>query len=312
MKVKNFRDVFWDAIYLEAKKDRNVVIVSADLGAISLDRFREDLPNQFVNTGIAEQNAITVAAGLALRGKRVFVYACAPFIHMRCYEQIRLTASGMLLPMTIVGQGAGFSFWEYGPTHHILEDYGSMRLLPNMKVYAASDPVVTEALANYTLHCPHASYIRMDKLALGPYSDQPETVDIETGFRIFGKQSAKVLLIGCGNTVKLVAEAAKELESTGLSCGWMDLFGLVPDASKLANALAAYDAVITVEEHSVVGGVGSIVSEIMAEYQVWRSIEKIACDTREGYWYQYGGRETIENHYGLTVSNIVKKAIAYA
>ena len=163
---KNFRDIFWDQIYIAAKNDRNVVVVSADLGAISLDRFREELPGQSVNTGIAEQNAITVAAGLALRGKRVFVYANAPFIHMRCYEQIRLTASGMLLPMTIIGQGAGFSFWEYGPTHHTLEDYGSMRMLPNMKVYVASDPVVTEALAEHTLHCDHASYIRMDKLAL--------------------------------------------------------------------------------------------------------------------------------------------------
>lgn len=305
---KNFRDIFWEQIYAAAKKDRNIVIVSADLGAISLDRFREELPGQFVNTGIAEQNAITVAAGLALRGKRVFVYANAPFIHMRCYEQIRLTASGMMLPITIVGQGAGFSFWEYGPTHHTLEDYGSMRMLPNMKVYVASDPAVTEALATHTLHCNHASYIRMDKLALPSYPNS-ECIHVEQGFRTFGASTGKILLIGCGNMVRHVSEAAQVLKEQGQSCGWMDLFSLTPDNSKLAETISSVDAVITVEEHGKIGGIASLVNEVMSDFQIWKPMRKIACDTSHGYVYEYGSRETIQAHYGLTVSNIVKEAL---
>lgn len=309
MKYKNLRDVFWDTIYYAAKNDRNIVIVSADLGAISLDRFREEMPGQFVNTGIAEQNAITVAAGLALRGKRVFVYACAPFIHMRCYEQIRLTASGMHIPLTIIGQGAGFSFWEYGPTHHVLEDLGSMRLLPNMRVYAASDPEITEKLAAYSLSCDHASYIRMDKLAPPPLFTDGSELDIDKGFRAAGEKEGDVLLIGCGNVSHIVALAADELARQGISCGWLDMFSMNPEPTEFAKAMKHFKRVVTVEEHGIIGGLGSLASEVMCEYQVWRPLKRIACDAREGYWYQYGSRENVEHHYGLSVDNIVKTAL---
>lgn len=311
MKYKNLRDVFWDTIYCAAKKDRNIVIVSADLGAISLDRFREEMPSQFINTGIAEQNAITVAAGLALRGKRAFVYACAPFIHMRCYEQIRLTASGMHIPLTIVGQGTGFSFWEYGPTHHVLEDFGSMRLLPNMHVFAPSDPVITEKLAGYTLNCNHASYVRMDKLAPPPLfpDGREKEIDIGKGFRAAGEKEGDILLIGCGNMSRMVEQAADELMKQGMSCGWLDMFSMTPDPTEFANTIKRFKRVVTVEEHGIIGGLGSLASEVMCEYQVWHPLKRIACDAREGYWYQYGSRENVEYHYGLSIDNIVKTAL---
>lgn len=308
MNFQNLRDRFWDTIYLTAKQNRNVVIVSADLGAIALDKFREELPAQFINTGIAEQNAITVAAGLALQGKRVYIYACAPFIHMRCYEQIRLTASGMNLPITIVGQGAGFSFWEFGPTHHITEDLGSMRLLPNIKTYVMSDLSLTEQIANYTLTCSQASYIRMDKLAPPPVYNETKKIDIEKGFEVFGNSTAPLLLIGCGNTTHMVRAAAQELMTMGINCSWMDLYCLQPNLSEFIKVLKRIRAIVTVEEHGIFGGLGSLLSELMVENEIYYPLCKIACDTRNGYWYHYGSRQSIEKHYGLSMENIIEKA----
>lgn len=99
------------------------------------------------------------------------------------------------------------------------------------------------------------------------------------------------------------------LAKKGVSCGWMDMFGMSPDAEALSQVLAGYKKIVTVEEHGAIGGLGSIISEIMCEFQVWRQLKKIACDTKAGYWYQYGSRENIERHYGLSISNIVKLAI---
>ena len=122
MKKITMRDTFWNRVYELAKEDKDVIVVAADMGAPALDKFRTDLTNQFVNAGIAEQNAMLISTGLALAGKKVFVYAIAPFITMRCYEQIRNYPAGMDLPVTVVGVGAGFSYEDSGPTHHSIED----------------------------------------------------------------------------------------------------------------------------------------------------------------------------------------------
>ena len=110
------RDAFWNKVYESARLNRNIVVVTADMGAPALDNIRRDLAGQFVNVGIAEQNAITLAAGLALTGKNVFIYAIAPFITLRCLEQIRVEAAMMKIPINIVGVGAGFGYEDSGPT----------------------------------------------------------------------------------------------------------------------------------------------------------------------------------------------------
>ena len=128
------RDALFNRLYEIAKNDKDVVIVSADMGAPALDRFRRDLSNQFINTGIAEQNTILVSAGLTLGNKKVFAYAIAPFITLRCYEQIKIELAAMNIPVTLIGVGAGFSYDDSGPTHHTLEDLSIMRVLPNIIV----------------------------------------------------------------------------------------------------------------------------------------------------------------------------------
>lgn len=170
------RDAFWNTVYDIAKQDRNVLIVAADMGAPALDRFRCDLASQFVNVGIAEQQAIAVAAGLAMEGKRVFVYAIAPFITLRCYEHIRVSVAAMNVPLTIVGVGTGFSYDDSGPTHHMVEDISAIRVLPNMEINSPSDNAMVSAFAHMSCRMDHPNYIRLGRKVV------PEIYSADTDF----------------------------------------------------------------------------------------------------------------------------------
>ena len=141
------RDAFWSRVYEAAREDRDIVVITADMGAPALDAFRSDLPAQFINVGIAEQNAVSVGTGLALAGKKVFVYAIAPFITLRCLEQIRVGQGIMGIPLTLVGVGAGFGYEESGPTHHLVEDIAVMRAIPGLTVHSVSDAVMAAEIA---------------------------------------------------------------------------------------------------------------------------------------------------------------------
>jgi transketolase len=306
MKRQNLRDAFWDTVYEAAKENRNVYVVSADLGAISLDRFRLNLPAQFINVGISEQNAVTVAAGLALAGKKVYVYANAPFIALRCYEQIRVAVCSMNLPVTVVGQGAGFSFWEFGPTHHIVEDIGAMRMLPHMTMYNLSDTVMTRVIARESVTSRGAQYIRVDKLAPPDLYESEAQVDYPAGFALHGK-GGEALLIGTGNTAFMVAEACSALKARGVDAAWMDLYSMRPDAARLLETLARFPVIVSVEEHAYACGMGSLLCEMVNDAGLLKLIRRIAVDTVDGYHYQYGSRESIQESYGLSVENIVRQ-----
>jgi transketolase len=157
------RDSFFDTLYKIARRDPDVMLVDADMGAPSLDKFRRDMPAQFVNVGIAEQNAISVAAGLTLGGKKAFAYAIAPFITLRCYEQIKVNMCSMKIPVACVGVGAGFSYEDSGPTHHTTEDIAIMRALPNMTIFNVSDNIMASACAKIAYEYESPLYVRLDR-----------------------------------------------------------------------------------------------------------------------------------------------------
>ena len=127
------RDAFFFDLYNIARNDRQVVFLTADMGAYSLARFKKDLPKQYINVGVAEQNMVSVAAGLSLSGKKVFIYSITPFTTFRCFEQIKIDLSGMNLPVVIVGMGTGFTYSGDGPTHHAIHDLAVMRVLPDSR-----------------------------------------------------------------------------------------------------------------------------------------------------------------------------------
>src|SRR5271154_4910458 len=146
------RAAFIDEVYLAAKSNPDIYFFTADLGAKALDRFRSDLPAQIIHGGISEQNVMDVAAGLAQNGKIVYVYAMAPFVTLRCYEQIKVAIASMFLPVTIIGNGVGYSYNDAGPTHYATEDISCMRALGGLEILTASDTetVLQTARLTYT------------------------------------------------------------------------------------------------------------------------------------------------------------------
>ncbi|HTA94888.1 MAG TPA: 1-deoxy-D-xylulose-5-phosphate synthase, partial [Verrucomicrobiae bacterium] len=182
------RDAFIDEIFLAAKKNPNIYFITIDLGAKALDRFRVELPNQLIHAGISEQNAMDVAAGLAQNGKIVYVYAMAPFVTLRCYEQIKVAIASMFLPVTIIGNGVGYSYNDAGPTHYATEDLSCMRALGGIEILTASDTETVLQTARLTYTKPAFRYVRLDRAFLPdiyPSGDkrilQDGIVEIEPG-----------------------------------------------------------------------------------------------------------------------------------
>ncbi len=159
----DMRDAFFDELYNIACKDKQGMLLIADMSSHSIEMFRKNLPNQFINMGISEQNTISVAAGLALNGKKVFLYSIIPFITMRCYEQMKLDICCMNLPVTIIGVGSGFSYAGDGPTHYAVQDIALMRILPNIKILNPSDSFLAKKCANFSYESNIPVYVRIDK-----------------------------------------------------------------------------------------------------------------------------------------------------
>ncbi len=307
-KQKTLRDAFWDEVYEYARKDSDVVIVSADLAAPSLDKFRKDMPSQFISVGIAEQNAIEISAGLALTGKKVFVYACAPFITLRSYEQIRLLLAGMNLPVTVVGQGGGFSYFEFGPTHHVLEDIGVMRMLPHMRMFCLSDGMMAKSIVRNSMQKESPEYIRIDRLAPNEIYKSKENVDLNNGFNVIN-EGAQIAIIATGNMVHNALGAAEVLKEKGKDVKVIDLFKIPIKVEELVKEIRGLSKIVTIEEHALQCGIGSMICEILVDNKLYIDVKRLAVNSSEGYCYRYGGREHMQKIYGLDINNIVKTII---
>lgn len=304
MAQQNIRDTFWQVIYEEACDNKEIVIVSADLGAASLDDFRRNLPNQFIQAGIAEQTAITVAAGLAMKGKRVYVYACAPFIFMRCYEQIKLAVADTSLPVTIVGQGYGLCYAESGVTHHTLEDVGAIRMLPNITLYTPADERMARKAAELTLHSNAPSYIRLDRPTEKEIYKSEEEISMETGFSLLekGEQTA---LLSCGHMLHFAREIAEDLKKKGIRTGLIDLFAVNADKDKLEKTLRNYKNIVVLEEHTDSCGMASYIAELCMEREIRIRLKSCSMKSKTGYQHHYGSRKHMWKLYGLEKDDII-------
>src|SRR3989344_1399448 len=170
-------------IYKQALLDDRVIFITGDLGHDSINEFRKNLPNQYINAGIAEQNIIGIAAGLALSGHRVFVYSIAPFITMRCYEQIKVDICYQNIDVTVIGVGAGYAYSTCGGTHHAIEDIAVMRALPNMHIYSPSNSLEARLITEYILTQSHPAYLRIGKGGEPP-AEKEYSIEINKGFMV--------------------------------------------------------------------------------------------------------------------------------
>lgn len=261
--AKGMRDAFFYTLFNLAKKDKNVILITADTGAICHNEFRQKLPKQYINIGIAEQNMIGVAAGLAISGKIVYVYAIIPFAIMRCYEQIRVDLCYMNLPVTIVGIGAGFDYSTLGSTHHGTEDIALMRALPGMVIYSPADSLTTDFLVKATYRQSGPKYIRLDRTGFPLVYKNEEGIDIFNGFSLL-EPGKDLYIIATGRIVYNALEIAKKLSTRSVRAGVIDLFRIKPlNAKKIWAVVKDANYVVTLEEHFMIGGIGSAISEML-------------------------------------------------
>lgn len=294
------RDAFFNRLYDIAKKDRDVVLVSADMGAPSLDKFRKDLSEQYIDVGIAEQNAALIASGLALSGKKAYVYAIMPFVTTRIHEMIKLEMGCMKIPINVVGVGTGYSYEDSGPTHHTIEDISIIRPIPNVEIFNPSDSVMAAAFADMTYKSDKPTYLRLDRhIQPIKYS---ESDLFEKGFKEL-KQGKDLCLVATGDMVTNALNISSNYNS--LNLGVIDVYRLKPLNPELKETLSKYKNIISLEEHLLAGGFGSMLSEMINDNDLPLKLKRVGVN--DLYNYEYGGRENIQNKMGIGKEDILNK-----
>lgn len=290
------RDATFEELFLIAQQDRNVVLLTADTGAFVFPRFAKELPQQFFNVGIAEQNAISVAAGLALSGKHVFVFGLSPFVTLRCYEQIKVDVCCMDLPVTILGMGTGHGYSFDGPTHHVTNDIAIMRALPGMAIWGPSDPTLAGAAVHMAYACLGPSFVRIDKGPLRKVYD-PESFNFSSGLTRL-KTGRDLTIVATGPTVTRAYAVAELLEKLGLQAGILDIYQLKPfPVQAFLDSLQAGQPLVTLEEHTLSGGLGSLVCETLMDHEIQVPVRRFGLP--DGYRLETGDREWVLKLDGL-------------
>ncbi len=295
------RDAYISRIYELAKKNKDLIFVTNEQGAASLDILRENLPNQFINAGISEQNIITTAAGLAYAGKRVIVYSIATFITLRCFEQIKIDLCVMKLPVTIVGVGTCYSYSTDGPTHHATEDISIMRSLANIEIFSPADAIQAHKLADYSLKNRNPVYIRLDREKQNIINNI--NFNPNNGFNKLSNGS-KNCIISTSNMVNNCLEVVKILSKDKLKVKLIDMYKLKPLNKGLIKELKNITNIFTVEEHSLNGGLGSIISEFCSDNLLKVNIYRLGISDQK--LYNYGERNYLHKINKIDINNIIK------
>ncbi|MFI5828155.1 transketolase family protein [Streptomyces sp. NPDC051578] len=270
------------------------------------DHFAKELPRQYVELGIAEQNMIGVAAGMTVVARPVFANGMSPFAVARAYEQIKIDVAGANLPVKIVGTHAGLASGHYGPTHHSLEDIGVTRMLPNMTVVSPADAWETVQATVALADDPGPAYMRLGRLATPTLFE--ERTDFVLGKARVMREPGRVLFIATGPHPNLVAaEAARELAAQGVSAGHLNMHTVKPlDREAVLEASARADVVVTIEDHRAVGGLGGAVCEVIAEVG-GPPVRRIGVP--DIHYDLVGGEQYLLNHAGINVTNAIAQAL---
>ena len=300
------RDSLLECIYLEMGSNKSIFFLSADFGSPVLDKIREDFPDRFANVGVAEQNLINIAAGLALEGYTVFAYAIAPFITMRCYEQIRvnlaLLSQARPMNVNLIGVGAGYSYVVSGPTHQCYEDLTIMRALPTMQILSPSDHVSAAQLAEYCALNVGPKYLRLDAQVLPVlYTKNPP--DLRDGFSLL-RSAGSLCLLSTGFMTHTALAVAKELESTGIELAVIDLqFISGFDEMALVKVLSDYSGLITIEEgFKARGGLDAMLSDFLRRHDL--DIRLLNLGVRPGYRFDLGSRAELHEQVSIGHSSV--------
>lgn len=301
---KATRDGFGEAIVELGKENKNIVLVDCDIGkSCKSTQFMKELPQQHVNVGIAEQNGAGVAAGLATCGKLPYVVTYAAFGSMRMCEMIRQEICYPNLNVKIACSHGGVTPANDGASHQAIEDMGIMRTLPNMAVVMPADYVSAKKLMHLSAAYEGPMYLRFTRDAIPVIYD--DSAEFEIGKAHLVREGKDVAIIANGDTVRLAIDAAKELESKGISVKLLDMHTIKPlDVAAVTDCVENIGKIITVEDHNIMNGLGSAVCEIAAEMGRGK-VKRIGIQDQYGESAPY---ERLLAKNGVTVEDIVKAA----
>ena len=301
------RNAFAEEMTRLATTDKRVVVLSGDIGNKLFDKLKLVDEQRFYNCGIAEANMMGVAAGMAMSGLRPFVYTITPFTTTRCFEQIRVDVCYHHAPVVIVGTGSGLSYSELGPTHHSLEDMAILRTLPGMRVLAPCDASELRQALNEVLKDDSPTYIRIGKK--GEADIHATLPDLKLGKVLVIRPGADVALLCAGNMMADTLKAADLLAASGISAEVVSFHTVKPlDADYLQQAASRFKLLVTVEEHSRIGGFGSAVAEWRMAQP--RNVAQLGFGTDDVFMHEVGSQAYARKKYGLTADNIAATTLA--
>lgn len=301
-KITN-RQAICDTLLKAAKEDRDIVVLCSDSrGSASLTPFFNEYPEQSVEVGIAEQNLVSVAAGMAACGKKAFAASPASFLSTRSYEQAKIDVAYSKTNVTLVGISGGISYGALGMSHHSCQDISAFCSLPDMRVYLPSDRFQTAKLIEALLKDELPAYVRVSRSATEDVYDENMEFSLNKANVI--SEGKDVSIIACGEMVPYAVEAAKLLSKEGISAGVIDMYCLKPmDEEVVLKAAASSKMLVTVEEHSIYGGLGSLVAQITSEKCPVR-VHQIALPDAHLI---SGTNKEVFTHYGMDAAGITKQ-----
>lgn len=291
------RNTFINCLIERARVDERIFVVTPDMGFSVLERFRDGFPDRFLNAGIAEQNAVGVAAGLALSGKVVYVYSIIPFVTMRCFEQVRVDVAYMNTNVRLVGVGAGLSYGPAGATHHAIEDIAVMRTLPNMTVCCPGDPIEVRELTNCSFEHKGPIYLRLGKN--GETKVHVPSTIIQIGKAIQVTEGEDLAVITTSNMLEQGVRWVESYERQGKSVALISMPTIKPlDTNAIRLLINKNVPIVTLEEHNIVGGLGSAVAEVIAESG--KGIKFTRIGIKDEYYHTVGSQTFLRDKFGLS------------
>lgn len=304
-KIPN-RQAICEVLMDRAKEDKNIVVLCSDSrGSASMTPFADAFPEQFVETGIAEQNLVSISAGLAKCGKKTFACSPACFLSTRSYEQAKIDVAYSNTNVTLIGISGGVSYGALGMSHHSAQDIASMAAIPNMRVYLPSDRHQTKKLIESLLLDEKPAYIRVGRNPVEDIYTQ-ENCPFEMDKATVLQEGSDVTIIACGEMVRPSLDAAALLKEQGILASVLDMYCVKPlDETAVRNVAERAKVVITVEEHSPFGGLGAMVAQTVARVCPKKVINMALPDAPV----ITGTSKEVFDYYGLNAKGIADKAV---
>ncbi len=297
------RQTCLNMVYELAKQDRRVFYIGSDIGFRTLDQFKEEMPDRFFLEGISEANVVGMAAGLALEGKIPYVNTIATFITRRCYEQVVIDLCLHNVNVRLIGNGGGMVYAPLGPTHEAIEDIAIFRAIPNMTIVAPADADEMRRFMPLTVDYPGPIYIRLGK----GYDPIVTTDDVpfQIGKAVPVRDGRDALILTTGVSLQVALKAVGALSEDGIEAAVLHIPTIKPlDTEAILDSIAKVPIVVTVEEHSLIGGLGSAIAEIIAEagFDPAKRFKRVALP--DEFPDEYGSQASLMERYSITPNGL--------